>query len=345
MYTLALFYPQGHQAHRQPGHPEQPQRVEAIREAFLASGQWEEFHHLDALPLSGDELAHVHAPGYLARLEKAAQNGAPMDLDTYTTPHSWQLALNAAGGGASTAEAVWDGDFRRGLALTRPPGHHATAQRAMGFCLLNNIAFAADYLLRHKSAQRVAIVDLDLHHGNGTQDIFWKRDDVFYLSTHQYPYYPGTGALHETGAGAGEMTTANFPLPPRSGDKAFAAIMEDAILPLLDRYQPEMILVSYGYDTHWRDPLGHLQLSAQGYADLITHLADWADTNCGGRIALFLEGGYDLRAAEACTGGVVAALTGREFTDPLGTAPHPESDGWEAVLEEAKRIWGLDTGY
>lgn len=341
MENLALFYPTSHQAHYQPGHPERPQRVEAIREAFIEAGLWDGFQHLEPLALSAADLKHVHEPSYLARLENACAHGSHMDLDTYTTPQSWQLALNAAGGAAATAEAVWGGAIRRGLALTRPPGHHATSQRAMGFCLLNNIAIAADYLLRHKSAARLAIVDLDLHHGNGTQEIFWERGDVFYISTHQYPYYPGTGALNETGAGAGQRTTANFPLPPMSGDAAFAAIMDEAILPLLDRYAPEMLLVSYGFDTHWRDSLGHLQLSARGYADLIARLADWADANCQGRVALFLEGGYDLPAAGACSLGVAAALTGQAWADSLGTAPYPESKGWEAVLREAKRIWDI----
>ncbi|MEA2008321.1 MAG: histone deacetylase [Chloroflexota bacterium] len=339
--NLALFYPEGHQSHYQPGHPERPQRVEAIREAFVEAKLWETFTHLEPLKLSTADLSHVHSPRLLTRLEKACANSSPIDLDTYTTPQSWQLALSAAGGGASVAKAVWEKQKLRGLALTRPPGHHATQQRAMGFCLLNNIAIAADYVLRHTSATKLAIIDIDLHHGNGTQDIFWERGDVFYISTHQYPYYPGTGALRETGAGAGQKTTANFPLPPMSGDKAFASIMEEAILPLLDRYVPEMLLVSYGFDAHWRENLGHLQLSARGYADLIAHLTTWADNNCEGRIALFLEGGYDLPAAKACSMGVVAALQGLAWEDPIGPAPTPESDGWKAVLSEAKRIWKL----
>ncbi|OQY35581.1 MAG: hypothetical protein B6I38_01465 [Anaerolineaceae bacterium 4572_5.1] len=339
--NLALFYPEGHQNHSQPGHPERPQRVEAIREAFIEAKLWETFAHLEPLTLSIADLSHIHAPDFLTHLEEACAHSHPLDLDTYTTPQSWQLALNAAGGGAAVAEAVWEGQNLRGLALTRPPGHHATRQRAMGFCLLNNIAIAAEHLLRHTSATRLAIIDLDLHHGNGTQDIFWERGDVLYISTHQYPYYPGTGSLNETGAGAGARTTANFPLPPMSGDAAFAAIMDEAILPLLDRFAPEMLLVSYGFDTHWRENLGHLQLSAQGYANLIANLTTWADGNCEGRVALFLEGGYDLPAAKACSLGVVAALQGLAWEDPIGPSPTPESDGWKVVLTEAKRIWGL----
>ena len=211
----------------------------------------------------------------------------------------------------------------------------------MGFCLLNNIALAAEYLQQEQGAIKLAIVDLDLHHGNGTQDIFYRRGDVLYISTHQYPHYPGTGALRETGLGSGEGATANFPFPPMSGDIAFQTVMEEAILPILDRFAPEMILVSYGFDTHWRDPLGNLMLSASGYASLIDSLADWADRNCQGRLALFLEGGYDLEAAAACAQGVTAALLDLEWEDSLGVSPYPESNAWQAMLEQAKQIWGL----
>jgi len=207
--------------------------------------------------------------------------------------------------------------------------------------LLNNDAIAAEYLLQEKGAQRVAIIDLDQHHGNGTQDIFWNRGDVFYMSTHQYPHYPGTGSLRETGAGDGEGTTANFPLSPFSGDHAFLSIMDEAILPLLDRYKPEMILVSYGFDPHWRDPLGNLLLTAAGYGVLIDRLNKWADDHCQGRIALYLEGGYDLDAAGACAQGVVAALLGQHWDDPVGAPSQPESLGWQSMLQDAARIWNL----
>lgn len=211
----------------------------------------------------------------------------------------------------------------------------------MGFCLINNAAVAAEHLQQKFGVQKLAIIDLDLHHGNGTQDIFWRRGDVLYISTHQSPHYPGTGQLREIGSGAGEGVTANFPMPQMTGDMGFQAIMDEGILPLLDRFAPEILLVSYGFDTHWRDPLGNLLLSASGYAALIASLTRWADEHCEGRIMLVLEGGYDLQAAAACGVGVTAALLGEVWEDSLGLAPYPEGDGWRSMLAQAKAIWGL----
>jgi acetoin utilization deacetylase AcuC-like enzyme len=344
--VLAIYYPSGHQAHAELGHPERPERVEALRQTLQASGDWEAAQQLAPLPLSLDFLGRLHRPAYLESLQQACQRGAHLDGDTYTTTASWQLALNAAGGAAALAQAVWTGQVRRGLALTRPPGHHATAGRGMGFCLINNIAVAAGYLLQQPDgaagpAQRLAIVDLDLHHGNGTQDIFWQSGELLFISTHQLPLYPGTGRLEETGAGPGSGCTANLPLPPYTGDQGFRAAMDEVILSLLDRFEPQMILVSFGFDTHWRDPLGQLLLSAEGYYGLLRSLAMWSEAHCAGKLALFLEGGYDLLAGQACVEAAMAALMDRPFHDPLGPAPEGESGGWQDVVRRAKQIWKL----
>lgn len=339
--ALILFYPQGHEDHAEPGHPERPERVEAIRTALQKLGWWDRFPHVQPLPLAVDFLQTVHTPAYLSVLEAACQRGVHLDMDTYTTPASWKLAVNAAGGAAAVAAQIWQGPARRGFALTRPPGHHATPSRGMGFCLLNNVALAAEYLLRREGAQRLAIVDLDLHHGNGTQDVFWQRGDVLYVSTHQSPLYPGSGGLEEIGAGLGKGSTVNIPLPPGSGDRAFAAVMESLIIPLLDRFKPEMVLVSVGFDVHWRDPLGSFQLSAAGYHHLIRLLAAWADQHCEGRVALFLEGGYDLAAGAACGQASIAALLELSWQDPLGAAPQPEGTTWESMLRRARHIWSI----
>jgi acetoin utilization deacetylase AcuC-like enzyme len=262
-------------------------------------------------------------------------------MDTYTTTSSWQLALNAAGGAMAVATEVWQGKAQRGFALTRPPGHHATADMGMGFCLLNNIAIAAENLIRNEGARRLAIVDLDLHHGNGTQNIFWRRGDVFYISTHQSPLYPGSGDVGDVGSGPGAGKTANFPLPPGSGDEAFTAVMDELIIPLLRRFNPEMILVSFGFDPHWRDPLGSLTLTASGYGKIIASLAQYTDQYANGRIALILEGGYDLEAGAACSQAAVAALLNKTWMDTLGPAPQPESRYWMVMRRRAREIWEL----
>jgi acetoin utilization deacetylase AcuC-like enzyme len=212
--------------------------------------------------------------------------------------------------------------------------------QGMGFCLLNNIAIAAEYLVKLCHVEKLAIVDLDLHHGNGTQDIFWTRDDVLYISTHQSPFYPGTGGVADIGSGQGEGWTANFPIPPGSGDVAFLTFMEELIIPLLDQKNPQIILVSYGFDPHWLDPLGQLLLTADGYGKLIGKLCKWADTHCGGRIGLFLEGGYDLRAAEACSLSVVSTMLGKEYVDPY-PCPYQESNTWRFNLNQAHSLWNL----
>ncbi len=341
MSELVYFYPEGHKAHHERGHPERPERVEVMVQALQNAGWWDAYPRLSPADVPPAVMEGVHRPAYLRALETACARGQRLDMDTYTTPASWGLALNAAGGALAVARAVWRGEARRGFALTRPPGHHATPGRGMGFCLLNNVALAAEDLLQNEGAQRLAIVDLDQHHGNGTQDVFYARGDVFYFSTHQFPHYPGTGQVNETGMGEGEGTTANFPLPAYSGDVAFLTIMDEAILPLLDRYAPEMILVSYGFDPHWRDPLGNLLLTAEGYKALIERLCVWADAHGAGRIVLVLEGGYDLDAAAACSQGVVAALLAQPWEDPLGKPPRPEREGWRAMLDEALHLWKL----
>jgi acetoin utilization deacetylase AcuC-like enzyme len=342
MDNLVLFYPTGHSGHFEPGHPERPERVEAIRTALEAADAWEKYPKLKPIEVSRTILESVHSPAYLSLLQRACSAGpGRLDMDTYITKLSWQLALNAASGAAAVVQAVWQKTARRSLALCRPPGHHAMRGQGMGFCLINNIAVAAELLLKQEGARRVAIVDLDLHHGNGTQAVFWDRQDVMFLSTHQSPLYPGTGSLRERGIGAGLGYTLNFPMPPRSGDEAFITVMDKLLLPVLERYSPEIILVSYGFDTHWSDPIGSLLLSASGYAQLIARLTKFADQHCDGRIALVLEGGYDIEAGQACTLAILDALLGKPWEDKLGPSPYYESDTWKTELKTALELWDL----
>ena len=340
MEPLVFFYPVGHEAHFDAGHPERPERIEAICQSLQEAGWWERYPHLQPISPVADILREVHTERYLEWLQQTCRRGAYLDGDTYTTPASWELALRAAGGCMAVAEAVWCGEARRGYALPRPPGHHATPAYGMGFCLLNNIALAA-VLLIHRGAKRLAIVDLDLHHGNGTQEIFWERNDVFFISTHQSPLYPGSGQIDEIGGGKGLGFTANIPMPPATGDGGYNAAMREVILPLLEKHQPEMILVSLGFDAHWKDPLGHLRLSARGIADLIQSLVVFADGVCDGRIVLVQEGGYDLEVLRACAQAATAALLQLPVQDPLGPSPRGEGQSWQTVLTEIKKIWQL----
>jgi acetoin utilization deacetylase AcuC-like enzyme len=335
---MVYYYPEGHQNHYERGHPERPERVEVTRSALVNAGLWEVYPKIPALMIGDDVIQTVHSPAYLNLLEMTCRRAGHLDPDTFTTQATWEIAHQAAGGAASVALAVWEGKARRGFALTRPPGHHAMRGQGMGFCLLNNIAIAAENLLRKCQIDRIAIVDLDLHHGNGTQDIFWTRDDVFYISTHQAPFYPGTGRVDDVGSGRGEGWTANFPLLPGSGDIAFLTIMDELILPLLDKRNPQIILVSYGFDPHWLDPLGRLLMTADGYGKLIGKLTTWADNHCEGRIALFLEGGYDLEAGKACTIAVVSTMLGFDYADPY-PCPYQENTSWQLMLQQAHSIW------
>jgi acetoin utilization deacetylase AcuC-like enzyme len=341
VHPIAFFYPAGHEAHSRPGHPERPERVESVKHALEAAGLWQQGLQIAPQPIDAAILRSIHSAKMLEAIQEYSLLERDYDLDTYLTKRTWPLALNAAGGAAALAKAVWRGEAQCGFALTRPPGHHATRTQPMGFCLLNNIALAAQSLLQNEGAKRLAILDLDVHHGNGTQDIFYERDDVFFLSTHQSPLWPGTGQLGERGAGAGEGCTCCLPLPPFSGDGAFGVAYGEIAVALLDRFKPEMLLVSVGFDAHWKDPLANLQVSGSGYAQAITSLRKWAQQHCGGRIALFLEGGYDLDTAATCGLAVTQALLGLPISDAIGPAPQPEGNQWIPVLEKAKKIWEI----
>lgn len=323
------------------GHAERPERVEAIRASLYEEGIWQEGIQVEPETLSEGVHNPIHSQALLVSVRSHSEREQDIDLDTYLTKETWQLALNAAGGAAALAKSVWRREADCGFALTRPPGHHATRSAAMGFCLLNNVALSAESLLQDEGAKKLAIIDMDVHHGNGTQDIFYERGDVLFISTHQVPLYPGGGQLNERGQGAGEGKIVNLPLPPESGDQAFRVVYQEIIPPLLDRFQPEMLLVSFGFDAHWKDPLANLLVSARGYGEAVKSLRDWAQANANGRIALILEGGYDLDAAAACGLAVTQALLGRRITDSVGPARERESQHWQPVMNNVKEIWGL----
>lgn len=296
--------------HNLNGHPENSNR-------FIHFDQLS--HHpiseklLEIQPQRSDEsmLMQIHPMEYLEALKDAVRLGPGfVDYgDTYVTPASYEAAMMAVGGVLKVLDAILDRQADGGFALVRPPGHHATRTRAMGFCLLNNIAIAAKYAQTH-GIEKILIVDFDVHHGNGTQDIFEADPSIFYLSSHQSGIFPGTGHLHEKGVGDGEGTIANVPLPPRTGDLAFTSIYDQILTPLAIRFQPEMIMVSAGFDAHWSDPLASLLLTNRGYYEIAHTLTSLAKSLCESRILFVLEGGYDPKTLFECVGSVLSALAG-----------------------------------
>ncbi len=326
--TTAILSDPRYLEHNDPRHVERADRLVAINRALDESGLRSELLELSARSATEAELLAVHTSEHLQSVQHFGEyGGGYLDPDTYMNSHSWEAALWAAGGAARTVEAVVGDECDNAFALIRPPGHHATPNRAMGFCLINNIAVAARHAINNLGLERVAIVDYDVHHGNGTQDVFYSDPNVLFCSTHASPYYPGTGLLHETGAAPGEGLILNAPLPLGVGDRGYEQVFQEIILPALRHWQPQLVLVSAGYDSHWSDPIGPMVLSVSGFVRLTSMLRDFAAEMCDGRLMLVLEGGYNLDAVAASVVGCIHALLGKELeTDPLGTitAPEPE---------------------
>ncbi len=336
MMTTAILTDQRYAAHTYPGHVERAERLFAIEKALDASELRDDLLVIAPRAARPAELTAIHAPTFLQSIERfGTHGGGSLDPDTYMNEASWEAATWSAGAALRAVEAVMGGECQNAFALARPPGHHATANQAMGFCLLNNIAIAARYALDQFGLERVAIVDYDVHHGNGTQDIFYYEPRVLFCSTHAWPCYPGTGPATDMGAGAGSGTTLNVPLPLGVGDRGYIQVFERLIVPALRHWQPQLILVSAGYDAHWSDPIGPMVLSVAGYAQLTRMLYDSAAELCAGRLILVLEGGYNLEALGACVVAALRVLLGRDpGKDPLGviTAPAPDVSGIIAQL-------------
>ncbi|MBN1563218.1 MAG: histone deacetylase [Anaerolineae bacterium] len=314
-------------AHTMERHPEYAARLTMIRATLEQHGLLERFTTINAEPVSEEFLHIVHDADYLRLLEKTSRMASPsmLGLDTYITPQSYEIARLAVGGVLQVVDAVLTGETDNGLAAIRPPGHHATPSMGMGFCLLNNIALAARHAQQVHNIERVLIVDYDVHHGNGTQDIFYDDPTVLYISTHQSPLYPGTGAIQETGKGAGKGFTINAALPPGVGDQGYAQVFAEIVLPAARQFEPEVILVSGGYDAHWADPLANMMLSLSGYTHLDRTLLALAHELCEGRIVFILEGGYNLQVLGNAWANVAHVLLGdTEIDDVLGPADRSE---------------------
>lgn len=329
--------------HDMPGHPEHAGRLQAVRQQLVSDGLVHRVIMERASPIDLDVVKLAHVDAYLVQLERTSHLSAThlLDPDTYATPQSYRIALLAAGATAYAVDAVLSQKARQAVALVRPPGHHATRDRAMGFCLINNVAVAARFARQMHHVERIAIVDYDVHHGNGTQDIFYDDPSVLYISTHQSPLYPGTGSLYETGRAAGQSFTVNIPLPPGVGDEGYQQVFAEVIMPALERFVPQLILVSVGFDAHWADPLANMTLSLQGYHALAQMLIEGALTWCEGRIIFVMEGGYHLEALGHGWANIVRALLqDTQISDPLGPAEVPSRDV-ASVIRQARQIHGL----
>lgn len=328
--------------HPPPGHPESPDRLSALFPLFDGP-RFDGIERIEPRSATRDELTAVHTTAYIDRVaESAGRTHYGFDLDTYASSDSYETALLAAGGVLALLEAIDGGRVTNGFALVRPPGHHAEQDRAMGFCLFNNIAIGARYLQRQCGIERILIVDWDVHHGNGTQHSFYADSSVLFTSMHQSPHYPGTGSIGETGSGGAAGYTVNIPLPAGTGDDGYIAAFTRVIDPVARQFDPQFILVSTGFDCHERDPLGGMQLSESGFRAMARVLMRIADDHAGGRVAAVLEGGYDSNALAGSIAAVLDEMQGKRSGDtPL--PPNETPTFLKPVIEVQKRFWRLDS--
>jgi acetoin utilization deacetylase AcuC-like enzyme len=322
------------------GHPERPERLAAIDDALARVSFADELIDLSARDATRAELSRVHDESYIARIaETDGQRFRMLDADTGAGPDSYRAALRGAGGTIAAVDAVLAGGVRRSFSLPRPPGHHAERNRAMGFCLFNNIAVAAEHARAAHGLERIAIVDWDVHHGNGTQWSFFEDPGVLYISIHEYPLFPGTGLVQDTGRDIGGGYTVNLPLPAGQTDSDYAIAFEQVVIPVLEEFEPELILVSAGFDCHRKDPLARMRLTAEGFRWMTRALIGVAERHSDGRIVHVLEGGYNLEALAEGVTAVLEELVADKAREPEPAAGRERaSEGLENVLAKGARF-------
>ena len=336
--SLILIHTDKFGDHRPPpGHPERVERAEvmhAIANAWKQRGRIVQAPR----PATRGELQRVHSDAHLEAIDVSAGRAVSLDPDTYTSPESRDVALLAAGAAIGAVDAIVQDRATRVMALVRPPGHHAERDRAMGFCLYNNVAAAAAHALT-LGIERVVVMDYDVHHGNGTQWIFYEDPRVLYISTHQYPFYPGTGAADDVGRGKGAGFTLNVPLEAGSTDGDYDEVFKALVIPVIDQFRPELLLISAGYDAHERDPLARMRVTTAGYTALTKSLCDAADRHCHGRVIAVTEGGYDLAALKACLESTISVLDGATIAAPSET-PRPATQRSRTAIAQVRSAQG-----
>ncbi|MFH1639418.1 MAG: histone deacetylase [Chloroflexota bacterium] len=325
-------------------HPENGRRLKSVLAHIDRSDIKGRLTFLAPVPATEDELMLVHRRAHILHIRQVAEEGGGyLDADTVMSPASYEVARAAAGGAMCATGAVLKGEVSSAFALVRPPGHHALPDRAMGFCLFNNIAIATRWALEKGRLERIAVIDFDVHHGNGTQEIFYDNPQVLYVSTHQYPCYPGTGRMDETGSGEAVGANVNIPLPAGTGDDEYYRVYDEIVTPVVRRFRPELIMVSAGYDAHWADHLAMISLTVTGFAGIVRRIKQLAGDLCGGKVVLILEGGYHpVALAESVKATLDIMMGNGEIQDTMG---RPKS-GLAApditpVIRRVKEIHGL----
>jgi acetoin utilization deacetylase AcuC-like enzyme len=342
--AIVGFYDKIFLAHEKSHHPERPERLEAIRRVLQANSMMDEFDWQEVKPVAKEQVLAVHDERLWRQVERLSLGGGGnIDADTYVNEYSFEAARIAAGAAIGAAESALSGN-EASIAFVRPPGHHATPNRAMGFCLFNNVAIAARDAIQRHGLERLLILDWDVHHGNGSQDVFYNDPQVFFISLHQFPFYPGTGHWNQQGHGEGVGTTLNIPLQAGLGNASYLLAFSELIEPVIANFRPQLILLSAGFDAHWRDPLASMNLTVQGYYQMAKRLALAAD-KINAPIAVVLEGGYDLDAIAYGMLATIDGLVGRSLkADPLGSAPAYQEANIRPLLQRIRNNHPLGGG-
>jgi acetoin utilization deacetylase AcuC-like enzyme len=336
-------YDERHRAHTHPKAPESAARLDGLIAYLQQEGELERCARLEVEPIPWEWVAAAHTWAHVDAVQRMAREGkSRISFDTYLTPAAADVARLGASSAVCVTRAVLDGSVRNAFSLMRTPGHHALSTRAMGYCIFNNVAVAAHYALREHGLERVMVLDVDAHHGNGTEEIFYGSRDVLFVSYHQQPWFPGTGDWFRNGAEAGLGYNYNVALPQWSGDGSYLQVIEELVRPLAERHRPQLFLVSAGFDAHWMDHSSVLGLSVRGYYDLIAGFCEIAEQFCDGRIVLVLEGGYNVQALGACAAAALRALRhDPPIEDPFGPCPDEPVASVDSVLAHLRGFMDL----